>query len=199
MRRSGPWFDALRAFMESAVYSPVWVLPALLIIESFVPEVDSWWIRQFHSLREKPMLAWSIVGVLVSLRPILVYLAWLSLVSVGIVFVRRSWAEKLGDELVNRICQRRRAPDVGAELLKRCEQGNVDIEHLDGTLWLWVFARYEGDLEIESKCAHRVHRHLTNEQLRSRMQVWCLRAHAKLALVAPDVLPPMCEVVIRQS
>lgn len=198
MARPSRWPDALRAVAESAFYSPVWVLPVLLIIETLVPGGDSWWARRLHGVRDNPLTAWPVVGMLIVLRPVIAFVVPLALASVGIVFVRHSWAELLGRELVNRIRRRSSADDVGAALIERAKEGNRDVAHLDGVLWLWVFARYEGNPTLERECALRVNRLVTHEALRLRVKVWSLRAWAHLNHVAPHVLPPICGAVIRQ-
>lgn len=198
MRRASGLQDVLRAAAESAVYSPVWVVPAILIAEAFAPATNPSWTWLLRKVHETPTTAVGIIGVLVTLRPAVLFLTRLVLATFGIVFISRSWAEALGDALVQRIRKQEPAGDVGATLRARAREGNVDIDHLDATMWLWVVARYDGDPAVERECSVRLGHLVQDDKVRARLLVWCLRAQAKLDRIAPRVLPPICAEVTRR-
>lgn len=198
MSRLAAWADAGTAVIESSVYSPVWILPVLLVVGTFVPASGSWWATRLHALRDEPMTAFTVVGFLVIFRPLLVFLAPLVLASIGIVFVRRSWAEKVGDELVKCIRLDLPVDRIRDELTERTLEGNADAEHVDSAMWLWLIARYDRDPVLEEECWQLVRRLVVRDPLRERVRVWCLRAWAKLGRELGDLLPPICAPALRR-
>jgi hypothetical protein len=188
----------LRAIAEAAIYSPVWVLPVLLIVGSLVPPSDSWWVERLQGFRSNPTSAFTVVGLLVILRPAILSAGWLLLVTVGIVIVRHSWAEKLGSDLVDRIRRGQPAGALRAEFVRRLDEGNADAPHVDALMWAWVVARYENDRVLEAECARRIGDYVLREPLKDRAIVWCLRAWAQLGRTHGHLLPPICAPAVER-
>ncbi len=184
--------------MEALVYAPTWVLPILFLLGSSVPpDAQSWWAVKLHSLPENSMpRGWSVIGLTVISRPVILFTLKMLLASIGIVPVHRTWAEDLGDQLAKALRDGTSPLPPGEALVHRWQEGNVDAEHLDAAFWVWVFARSQGDARLERQCRARVNHFITHEHLRARAIVWCVRASATLSGPAAIFRPPICASVI---
>jgi len=70
MARKHGMVDVLWTTAEAAVYSPVWVIPAVLILEAFVPPADAWWYRYLKQIHDTPTKMYAVIGALVA-RPLI--------------------------------------------------------------------------------------------------------------------------------